>query len=70
MLLKSEVVVLKEENGGFSNFSEAAKQSLNIGHSYCLMNLTDKNIDIIIEEMRGIQRKGFRFINIDQILKK
>jgi hypothetical protein len=69
MLLKSEVIVLKEENNGFTNFSEAAKQSVNFGRSFCLMNLTNKNIDIIIEAMRGIQKKGYRFEKISRISK-
>jgi hypothetical protein len=70
MLMKSDVVILKEENGGFSNFPEAAKQSLNIGYSLCIMNLTDKNINNLIENMRGIQKKGFRFVKISEILNK
>lgn len=70
MIMKSEVITLKEENGNLANFSEVSKQSAVSSHALCSMSLSNENINNLIEAMRGMQRKGFRFEKISEISKK
>ncbi len=68
-ILKSRVIELKESGQDFSDFSEVSKIVIQDGSAVCIVKVSDGNINNIIDAMRNIQRKGFRFSTIKEIIK-